>query len=468
MLKVEKLKIFLASPSDVAIERRYVVQVIEEINRTIASDKGITLEVIRSEKNTFPGYGQDGQAVLNAQIAKMEEYALFIGIMWNRVGTKTARAESGTIEEFEQALKALKRKGQPQIWFYFRQSAARLNSEEELEQRRKVLAFKKKVQRNALTRDYEKPLNFRDQLREHISLWLNAHVSKTPKSHAATSSRSKKSSTTLANSQPSTPTLGSRKKSNSTSTAKKRSPVSSRSTTRTTRSISSSDAWVMLNDNFFLTESVDTQANQTVIVHISPVNPEQEAALRNLQPEQSYKRSIAYAYQNDAAMMQVESVISKSIKGKTLFILTLSPERRSQGSSIMEMSVNGYSADQIAELRARLLLLNETPSIQSKNDSSLIDSWVKGYDNAVKVEKSIFPDLWTRLKTQPHLFLPHACLAAVYHLKMSRTVEHILELKLGLIKDNVMSVQFRGQRKSFYINQEPAIIQVQGPCPLDG
>jgi hypothetical protein len=226
----------------------------------------------------------------------------------------------------------------------------------------------------------------------------------------------------------------------------------------------------MLNDNFFLTQSVETQANQTVTLHISPTNSEQQAALRKLQPEQSYnKKQIAYAYQDDAAMMQVESVLSQSIKGKTIFILTLSRVPSSQRSSSMEINFNGYSADQIAELRARLLLLNETPSLHEKNNLSQIDSWVEGcYNHAVTLKKNIFPDLWKKLKIPPSKFLAHARLVAVYYLKMSGIVEEILELKLGPIKDNVMSVQFRGQRKSPYINQEPAVIQFKGTCPLNG
>ncbi|MEG3879832.1 hypothetical protein QT972_20975 [Microcoleus sp. herbarium7] len=132
------------------------------------------LQVIRSEQNVFPGYNPEGgQAVLNAQIANMEEYALFVGIMWNRVGTPTPRAESGTIEEFERAIAAFERRGQPQIWFYFGEALTPLNMEGELEQRRKVLEFKKKVQRNALTREYQDPSNFRAQFRNHITLWLN-------------------------------------------------------------------------------------------------------------------------------------------------------------------------------------------------------------------------------------------------------------------------------------------------------
>ncbi|MEG4301749.1 hypothetical protein [Microcoleus sp. D3_18a_C4] len=174
MPQVKLLKIFLASPGDVVRERNYVIEVIDEINRTIAPSKGVRLEVVRSEENVFPGYNPEGgQAVLNAQIANMEKYALFVGIMWNRVGTPTPRADSGTIEEFERAVEALESKGQPQIWFYFRLSPASLNTKGEWEQRGNVLDFKNRIQPRALICDYKNSSNFRDQFRNHITLWLN-------------------------------------------------------------------------------------------------------------------------------------------------------------------------------------------------------------------------------------------------------------------------------------------------------
>ena len=51
----------------------------------------------------------------------MAEYDLFIGLMWRRLGTPTPRAISGTVEEFELAVKAHEQVGKPDIWFYFRQ-----------------------------------------------------------------------------------------------------------------------------------------------------------------------------------------------------------------------------------------------------------------------------------------------------------------------------------------------------------
>ncbi len=109
--QVEKLLVFLAAPSDVPTECRSVGQIVEELNRTVASEKNVVLEVVRSENDAFPGYGQDAQALINAQIAEMAKYALFVGIMWNSVGTPTPRATSGTIEEFERAVQAQNKLG---------------------------------------------------------------------------------------------------------------------------------------------------------------------------------------------------------------------------------------------------------------------------------------------------------------------------------------------------------------------
>lgn len=135
-----------------------------------------------------------------------------------------------------------------------------------------------------------------------------------------------------------------------------RSPASSRSTTRATRSVRSSDDWTLLNDNLFLTESIDTQENQSVTVRISAATPEQKVLLHNLQPDRFEKKQVTYAHEDEAAIMHVESICSSSSKGKTTFVLALKPAQQPQGYSITEMpSINGYSAYEIANLRAHQL-----------------------------------------------------------------------------------------------------------------
>jgi hypothetical protein len=174
MAQVEKLLIFLASPGDVPNERRYVREAVEQLNRTVAPQKGIVLQVVSWENDTFPGYGMDAQALINTQIAEMAKHSLFVGIMWNRIGTLTPRAASGTVEEFERAVAALAQHGQPDIWFYFREAAAKLDTDEQLEQRKRVLEFRKRVQANGLPWSYKRPSDIRDKFLNQMILWLTS------------------------------------------------------------------------------------------------------------------------------------------------------------------------------------------------------------------------------------------------------------------------------------------------------
>jgi hypothetical protein len=176
MALVEQLDVFLASPGDVPTERRYVEQVVEELNRTLTFDKSVVLRLKCWEKDAFPGYGMDAQALINEQIAAMANYALFVGIVWNRLGTPTPRAESGTVEEFERAVEARAESGRPDIWFYFRQASAKLDTPEQLEQRKKVLELKEQVLAKGLPWVYRNPSEFRDRFRNQMVLWLNSNA----------------------------------------------------------------------------------------------------------------------------------------------------------------------------------------------------------------------------------------------------------------------------------------------------
>ena len=59
------------------------------------------LELLRWETSTRPGIGSEPQDIINSQIG--DEYDVFIGILWGRIGSPTSKADSGTLEEFERA-----------------------------------------------------------------------------------------------------------------------------------------------------------------------------------------------------------------------------------------------------------------------------------------------------------------------------------------------------------------------------
>ncbi|MDZ8104717.1 MAG: hypothetical protein RM338_03715 [Nostoc sp. DedQUE12a] len=467
MPQVEKLKIFLASPGDVRTERNHVFKVVDELNRTVASDKGVILQVICS-KNAYPGYGKDGQAIINEQIGKMSDYVLFIGIMWNRGGTPTKRAISGTVEEYQRAKRTFKRIGQPSIWFYFRSMTEGLKKKAELEQQEKVRRFKNSYTKNrlGLFHEYKNPSEFRDNLREHITLWLNqrnkkrarksinasnlsvsSSINKTPASQLQSSEKSAKSSTT------------------SNSTTKNQSATNAKSAK--TNSITDSGAWILLDDYLFETQTVDTLTNQNILLNIRVLNAEQEARLRNLQQNSQHynRKQLIYAYRNDATMVLVENVETKSIKGKTSYILTLKPVPHSHGNNI----VNYYSStyEQTAELLIRFLLLNEVPKSQDKSHQSTLDYIIRGNDYPLKPKGCVFTDIWKKWKNEPKMFLINARLAAVSYLKINNIVEHILDLKINLISKNVISLQFSGHLKQFYSNQETRVVNIKGKCTFD-
>jgi dsDNA-binding SOS-regulon protein len=472
MPQVEKLKIFLASPSDVATERNYVVEVVEEVNRTIGAHKNVVLEVVRSEKNVFPGYGKDGQAILNEQIGKMQEYELFVGIMWNRIGTKTPRAASGTVEEFGRAVAVLKRRAKPQVWFYFRQSPANFTTKAELQQKEEVLAFREKFQRaKGLFRDYKSPSDFRNQFREQLTLWLQQR--KETKSSIVRTKRQKQQAEQPAVRKPkATPSSQTRSTKLSSATTATNKPAVVQKTPKSNskqgiQSVKKPGDLVLLGERFMQAKSISTQSDQSVVLQVLPSSMEEISNIQALQSRDSFsKKQIVYTDQHRTEIMQVSSVNSEMTSNKTKFSITLTPVQKTHNSGFgMEVNYQNYSADEFAELRARLLLLGEPlPKEIARLATSISIPTPNNRGNTV--EAGIFPALWASLQTQQKLFLPRAWLWAAYHLKMSQIVGDILELELGPIRNKVMSVKFRGRRRQLYVNQESSIIKVVGSCSL--
>lgn len=451
MAYLEELKILLASPGDVAKERRYVDEVVDEVNRTVAAKKGFWFRVIRSERDAFPGYGKDGQAILNEQIGDMQQYELLVSMLWNRIGTPTPRADSGTLEEVERAVKSWLRKRKPQIWIYFRQSAAHFATEEELEQRKGVLAFRAKFQKEkrGLFQDYKSPADFCKQFREQLNLWLSQRGEEKTRSHGNTSEQGTKAtatrrkSVTLPETQKGAksasilkriaratqkPSVSEKSKSPNTksklsttrdskksiasptklataktaattsSTAPQKVPTPKGSTTKSTRTVKGPKDWVMLGAKFFQAKS-NTQSDQSITLQILSKNSEQDAELKALQSKEFYNRKqVAFANSQEAGIMQVSSVEIESAAGKNIFNITLTPNQRLQNNGFaMEAGFNGHSAEEIAELRTRLILLGEP--LPEDLGRCFTTQFIGPYNHPVTLEKSIFPDLWTQLQT---------------------------------------------------------------------
>jgi hypothetical protein len=95
------IRIFVASPGDVADERQKLEEIVREINLGVAPFHGVRLELVKWETHTIPSIGLDAQDVINNQID--DDYDIFLGIIWTRLGTDTGRYNSGTAEEYYRA-----------------------------------------------------------------------------------------------------------------------------------------------------------------------------------------------------------------------------------------------------------------------------------------------------------------------------------------------------------------------------
>jgi tetratricopeptide (TPR) repeat protein len=157
------VRIFVASPGDVEAERDALARTVKELDRTLGPVHNLSLRLLRWEEDTWPGFGRDGQDVINAEIG---EYDIFVSVMWKRLGTPTPRAASGTVEEFDRAYSRWELHGLPKLMLYFNRQPIDPNELEQIEQ---VNAYKKAVrERGGLTWDYNGPVEFERFVREHL------------------------------------------------------------------------------------------------------------------------------------------------------------------------------------------------------------------------------------------------------------------------------------------------------------
>ncbi len=167
-MNVEIYKCFIGSPGDTLQERKSCKEVFNHINKTIGEKFNFRLESLMWEDDSRPSFGTDSQDVINRQLL-LQEYNVFIGIMWSRFGTPTDRAESGTIEEFEDAFTKFKEKKPVEICMYFNKESF---PQEKIDpdQISKVFTFKKRVSElGGLYKEYNGLENFIENLRLHLT-----------------------------------------------------------------------------------------------------------------------------------------------------------------------------------------------------------------------------------------------------------------------------------------------------------
>jgi hypothetical protein len=162
--EIQIIRLLLSSPGDVSEERERVARAVFRFNQDAVEESGLFIKLVRWE-DMAPQIGPKAQTVINKQIGA---YHMFCGVMWNRFGTPTEIAASGTKEEFDGAVNCWEAGGRPWITFYFCDRPANFTTPEQLEQKRLVLEFRAHLNGKGLVRNFQAPQDFEDKVYDDL------------------------------------------------------------------------------------------------------------------------------------------------------------------------------------------------------------------------------------------------------------------------------------------------------------
>ena len=167
------LRLFLASPGDLAPERRMVSSLIDEVNG-VYEEQGWRIQLQKWE-NVLPAANRP-QDIINEQY--VDTCDLFLGLVWKHWGSPPGGNEytSGFEEEFHRAYKRFANNGEPAIWIAFKHLPKPVRT------RRKHLTHIQKF-RDFLTarkivtyKEFKTSTQLKNDLRNWILRYLNCHI----------------------------------------------------------------------------------------------------------------------------------------------------------------------------------------------------------------------------------------------------------------------------------------------------
>lgn len=177
---IRQYYVFLASPGDVSAERESVRRYFDRYNRQTAQLWNVRFQVIDWENYATVGVGRPQELVTSQTLERFKDsLALVIGLMSQRFGSPTGKAESGTREEFDWALSSHKASGFPEIkWFFKRieQFSAPTSPEEilsALDQWKKVCEFRNHLKKSGIFfSEYPDSTSFSSVFENDLGVWL--------------------------------------------------------------------------------------------------------------------------------------------------------------------------------------------------------------------------------------------------------------------------------------------------------
>lgn len=218
--------------------------------------------------------------------------------------------------------------------------------------------------------------------------------------------------------------------------------------------------------------------SKEISLTLSPISSEQISFLCSLR--KGKHDVLAFAHQEDAAWVKPREVAQLSIEGKTIWEVILTEDTTGKAFKYRteKVTFEHLTLDQIAYMRAKRLLLDEKLEASSFSltqadifDQMLLEFQIRGelssqYGNRIQALTSPIPELYQNFRSKPETFQKLARLVSVLYLKLSNTVEDILQLDLKLLNPKALEVKFKGRRSQLDVNKEPTLLEFEGICQL--
>jgi len=190
MLKVpmadsRTIQVFIASPGDLAVERRAFKEVIDDLNSGFGDGAGVKFAALGWE-DTLAATGRRSQSVINREVDRCDVFVLALHRRWGQQAPDAKPYSSYTEEEFHRALNRWSKTGAPEIFVFFKHvdSASMGDPGEQL---KKVLEFRKSLEqsRKVLYRFFNDDKEFRDEIDKHLRAFAKGELPKTDETRDA-------------------------------------------------------------------------------------------------------------------------------------------------------------------------------------------------------------------------------------------------------------------------------------------
>lgn len=218
-----------------------------------------------------------------------------------------------------------------------------------------------------------------------------------------------------------------------------------------------------------------------ISLELLPESPEETAFLRTLRRNinDAFARDvhIALALREDAAWVKPQEIVETASGSQIVWKAVFNEEKhRQNGNPFGEITFGTFTPEKLAEERAKRILLDKklpelpadfrhrTGTVGLLNEASL-EVFVRG-GNGFQISGSPIPPLYRSVGKKPAQFEKFARLTSILYLKLSNTVEEILQFDLKVLNPNQVKVKFKGRRHKRYINEEPYEFEVDGTCQL--